>query len=79
MPSGPLIRPIDAWQSSIARFENGGPSKLTRRPIIKPHVSAITLGVKDLSRAKQFYYEGLGWPIEQQHGDWVSFRASDGQ
>jgi hypothetical protein len=42
-------------------------------------VSAITLGVKDLSRAKQFYYEGLGWPIEQQHGDWVSFRASDGQ
>jgi predicted enzyme related to lactoylglutathione lyase len=30
-----------------------------------PHVSVITLGVSDLSRAKQFYGERLGWPLQQ--------------
>jgi predicted enzyme related to lactoylglutathione lyase len=27
------------------------------------HVSGITLGVRDLNRAKQFYSEGPGWSI----------------
>ncbi len=31
---------------------------------MNPHISAITLGVRDLSRAKHFYSEGLGWPIQ---------------
>jgi len=31
---------------------------------MNPQVSAITLGVKDLNRAKQFYSEGLGCPIQ---------------
>jgi catechol 2,3-dioxygenase-like lactoylglutathione lyase family enzyme len=45
---------------------------------MKPHVSAITLGVRDVNRAKQFYSEGLGWPIEQDHGEFVSFSPSNG-
>jgi catechol 2,3-dioxygenase-like lactoylglutathione lyase family enzyme len=45
---------------------------------MKPHVSAITLGVKDLQSAKQFYHEGLGWPIQQDYGEWVSFSLGDG-
>ncbi len=44
---------------------------------MKPHVSAITIGVSDLDRAKKFY-EGLGWPIEQDHGVFVSFAADEG-
>ncbi len=40
---------------------------------MKPHVSIITLGVRDLNRAKEFYNEGLGWPILQEEGDWVCF------
>jgi predicted enzyme related to lactoylglutathione lyase len=45
---------------------------------MKPHVSIITLGVSDMNRAKQFYSEGLGWPILQEHGTWVAFVAADG-
>jgi uncharacterized protein len=45
---------------------------------LKPHVSIITLGVSDVSRAKQFYSEGLGWPIQQDYGEWVCFSLGDG-
>ena len=42
------------------------------------HVSGITLGVSDLNRAKQFYGTGLGWAIQQEHGEWVSFSLNGG-
>jgi catechol 2,3-dioxygenase-like lactoylglutathione lyase family enzyme len=45
---------------------------------MNPHVSVITLGVRDLPRAKQFYGEGLGWPVEQDYPQWVSFKMGDG-
>jgi hypothetical protein len=45
---------------------------------MNPHVSTITLGVKNLNRAKKFYHEGLGWPIQQEFGEWVSFSLSNG-
>ncbi len=44
---------------------------------MNPHVSAITLGVRDLNRAKEFY-AGLGWPIQQDYPEWVSFRLDNG-
>jgi catechol 2,3-dioxygenase-like lactoylglutathione lyase family enzyme len=45
---------------------------------MKPHISVITLGVEDVNRAKEFYGTGLGWPIEQDYDQWVSFRLGDG-
>ena len=42
------------------------------------HVSYITLGVSDLNQAKQFYSEGLGWPIQVAQGHFVSFRPANG-
>ncbi len=45
---------------------------------MNPHISAITLGVRDLKAAKQFYAEGLGWPLHQDYGEWASFRLGDG-
>jgi catechol 2,3-dioxygenase-like lactoylglutathione lyase family enzyme len=45
---------------------------------MNPHVSVITLGVRDLNRAKQFYSEGLGWPIQQDYAEWVSFSLGNG-
>ena len=45
---------------------------------MKPHVSAITLGVKDVAKAKQFYHDGLGWPTLQDYGQWVSFALDGG-
>ena len=45
---------------------------------MKAHVSVITLGVRDLDRAKQFYSKGLGWPIGQDYPGWVSFGLGDG-
>jgi catechol 2,3-dioxygenase-like lactoylglutathione lyase family enzyme len=44
---------------------------------MNPYVSAITLGVRDLDRAKKFY-EALGWPVEQDTPYWVSFKMGDG-
>jgi uncharacterized protein len=45
---------------------------------MKPHVAIITLGVRDLQRARTFYSEGLGWPIQQEDYNWVCFRLGDG-
>jgi catechol 2,3-dioxygenase-like lactoylglutathione lyase family enzyme len=44
---------------------------------VRPYVAVIGLGVKDFARAKRFYSEGLGWPIQQQEGEWVSFLLDD--
>jgi hypothetical protein len=46
---------------------------------MKPYVSVITLGVKDVNQAKQFYGQGLGWPIVQEYGTWVCFGLGDGR
>jgi catechol 2,3-dioxygenase-like lactoylglutathione lyase family enzyme len=45
---------------------------------MRPHVAVITLGVKDLTRAKTFYGEGLGWPIQQEDDSWVCFLLGGG-
>jgi len=45
---------------------------------MNPHVSVITLAVRDLPRARQFYAEGLGWPVAQDYPQWVSFKTGQG-
>jgi hypothetical protein len=45
---------------------------------MNPHVGFITLGVSDLNRAKQFYSQGLGWPVQVDQGQFVSFRPAQG-
>ena len=45
---------------------------------VRPHVAVIGLGVRDFDRAKTFYSEGLGWPIQQQEGEWACFILGDG-
>lgn len=40
---------------------------------MKPHVAVITLGVRNLKRARSFYSEGMGWPIQQEDENWVCF------
>jgi uncharacterized protein len=45
---------------------------------MKPHVSVITLGVRDLERARRFYSEQLGWPIHQEDDNWACYLLGDG-
>ena len=45
---------------------------------MKATISAVTLGVADVDASKRFYAEGLGWPIEQDFGQWVSFALEGG-
>jgi len=45
---------------------------------MNPKISAITLGVQDPSRAKQFYSEGLRSAIQQDHGEFVSLSLGNG-
>jgi catechol 2,3-dioxygenase-like lactoylglutathione lyase family enzyme len=45
---------------------------------MKANVSVITLGVRDLNRAKRFYSDGLGWAIHQEQEDWVCFGLGNG-
>jgi uncharacterized protein len=40
---------------------------------VKPHVSVITLGVRDLAHAREFYADRLGWPVQQEDHNWVCF------
>jgi uncharacterized protein len=46
--------------------------------MMKPHVSGITLGVEDVARAKRFYSEGLGWPVEMDAQGYVAFSINNG-
>jgi predicted enzyme related to lactoylglutathione lyase len=45
---------------------------------MNPHISGIQIGVADLNRARRFYGEGLGWPVEIDQPYFVSFAPSDG-
>jgi catechol 2,3-dioxygenase-like lactoylglutathione lyase family enzyme len=45
---------------------------------VQPHVAVITLGVRDLERARSFYHQALGWPIRQEDHNWVCFDLDDG-
>jgi catechol 2,3-dioxygenase-like lactoylglutathione lyase family enzyme len=45
---------------------------------MKPHVNVITLGVRDLARARKFYAEGLGWPVRVEDYNWVCFTLGAG-
>jgi len=45
---------------------------------MNPQINAITLGVSDVNRAKQFYSEGLGCSIEKDYPGFVSFNLGDG-
>ena len=38
---------------------------------MNPHVSIITLGVRDFARARAFYVERLGWSVHQEDDNWV--------
>src|SRR5262245_27891912 len=44
---------------------------------MNPDISASTLGVKDLAKAKQFY-KGLGWTAYQDYAQWVAFAINNG-
>jgi catechol 2,3-dioxygenase-like lactoylglutathione lyase family enzyme len=45
---------------------------------VRPHVAVISLAVRDFARARRFYSEGLGWPVQQEQGEWVCFSLGDG-
>jgi catechol 2,3-dioxygenase-like lactoylglutathione lyase family enzyme len=44
---------------------------------VKPSISLITLGVRDLERAVAFYQDGLGWPLSRTsvEGEVAFFRT----
>jgi hypothetical protein len=44
---------------------------------VNSHISSIIIGVKDVDRAKQFYSD-LGWPIQVDQGQFVSFAPANG-
>jgi catechol 2,3-dioxygenase-like lactoylglutathione lyase family enzyme len=45
---------------------------------MNPHVAIITLGVRDFDRARAFYTDGLGWPVQQEDFNWVCFTLAGG-
>jgi catechol 2,3-dioxygenase-like lactoylglutathione lyase family enzyme len=45
---------------------------------VRLQVTAIMIGVEDLARSKEFYGNGLGCPIVQDHPTFVSFNLGDG-
>ena len=44
---------------------------------MKPRETAVTLGVEDFKRVKEFYGEGLGCPIDKSFGSFASFKLGD--
>jgi uncharacterized protein len=70
----------NAWSHFAASFRHSGESfNAARRETAVPlQVSAIMIGVDDLARSKQFYGEGLGCTIDQDHPHFASFNLGDG-
>lgn len=46
--------------------------------VMNSHISGVQIGVTDISRAKHFYADGLGWPVDIDQPYFVSFKPSDG-
>ena len=44
---------------------------------MNPQINSVLIGVKDLDRAKKFYAEGLGCPIDKDYPQFVSFKLGD--
>lgn len=44
---------------------------------MKPRINLITLGVQDLTRARQFYETGLGWKVSSAGNESVVFLQLD--
>ena len=42
---------------------------------MEPRVSLVTLGVRDVARARRFYEEGLGWRRDAGEGDVAFYQA----
>jgi uncharacterized protein len=57
----------------IGRKGNGA-----RPEIVPAQELALTIGVADMKRAKQFYKEGLGNPTKKDYSKFVSFDGGDG-
>jgi uncharacterized protein len=46
---------------------------------LEPCLNIVTLGVKNIERAVQFYRDGLGWPLSSiSGGDFAIFKISTG-
>lgn len=45
---------------------------------VEQHISVITLGVSDLSRARQFYEEGLGFSAHRSSQETITFYQMSG-
>jgi len=46
---------------------------------LQPRLNIVTLGVKNIERAVQFYKDGLGWPLSSiSGGDFAIFKISTG-
>jgi uncharacterized protein len=43
-----------------------------------PQLSGVLIGVEDMNRAKKFYAEGLGCPIDKDYPAFVSFKLGEG-
>jgi uncharacterized protein len=57
----------------------GGSEQAAEQPVaVKPRETAVTLGVEDFKRVKEFYGEGLGCPIDKSFGSFASFKLGDG-
>lgn len=47
---------------------------------MQPRCTIVTLGVRDLERARRFYVDGLGWPVEVDvPGQGIYLRWGSGQ
>jgi uncharacterized glyoxalase superfamily protein PhnB len=44
----------------------------------KPQETAVTIGVKDIKRVRQFYSEGLACPVDKGYSKFVSFKHGTG-
>jgi uncharacterized protein len=67
------------WKVGSTKRPRRGSEGAAQQPTaVQPRETAVTLGVEDFKRVKEFYSEGLGCPIDKSFGSFASFKLGDG-
>jgi catechol 2,3-dioxygenase-like lactoylglutathione lyase family enzyme len=76
-PDGYLWKVGSTKRPSPGSGRRGSEPAAQQPAAVKPRETAVTLGVEDFKRVKDFYSEGLRCPIDKSFGSFASFKLGD--
>lgn len=76
-PDGHVWKAVTSGSPLAAKFKRQQPATAAG-PAMAPQEVAVTLGVRDMKAAKQFYTDGLGYEVDKAFGKFAKFKPAPG-